>query len=317
MPTYDSLVSRTDAGPLIPEEVIGQIIREMPQASLALTRMRRVRMARGQARMPVLTALAQAYFVGGDTGLKQTTKEAWANKTLVAEEIAAIVPVPQAVIDDVDFDLWDQVRPDLVEAAGQLIDLAVLFGVGKPVTWGTAVVPGAAAAGNEVVRGAVVGRNLAGDANALMRLVAADGFPITGFAADALLEFDLQGLNDDQGRPVFVQTLQEGAAGKGLYGRPFAYLNNGGWDPTEADLIAGAWDRAVIAVRQDITFTVHNEGVISDDAGAVILNLMQQDSAALRMVLRVAYQVANPVTRRQAVEANRFPFGVLRPTGYV
>ena len=317
MPTYNSLVSRTDAAPLIPDEVIGQIIREMPQASLALTRMRRVRMARGQARMPVLTALAQAYFVGGDTGLKQTTKEAWANKTLVAEEIAAIVPVPQAVIDDVDFDLWDQVRPDLVEAAGQLIDLAVLFGVGKPATWGTAVVPGAAAAGNTVTRGAVAGRNLAGDVNALMRLVAADGFPISGFAADSLLEFDLQGLNDDQGRPIFVQNLQEGAAGKGLYGRPFMYLNNGGWDPTAADLIAGAWDRAVIAVRQDITFTVHNEGVISNDAGAVILNLMQQDSAALRMVLRVAYQVANPVTRRQAVEANRFPFGVLRPVGFV
>lgn len=317
MPTYNSLTSRTDAGPLIPEEVIGEIIREMPQASLALTRMRRVRMARGQARMPVLTALAQAYFVGGDTGLKQTTKEAWANKTLVAEEIAAIVPVPQAVIDDVDFDLWDQVKPDLIEAAGQLIDLAVLFGVGKPATWGTAVVPGAAAAGNTVTRGAVAGRNIAGDVNALMRLVAADGFPITGFGADALLEFDLQGLNDSQGRPVFVQSLQEGAAGKGLYGRPFAYLNNGGWDPTQADLIAGSWDRAVIAVRQDITFTVHNEGVISNDAGAVILNLMQQDSAALRMVLRVAYQVANPVTRRQAVEASRFPFGVLRPTGFV
>jgi HK97 family phage major capsid protein len=314
---YDSLTTRADSGPLIPDEVIGGIIKSLPQNSVVMARARRARMARGQARMPALSALAQAYFVGGDTGLKQTTKQAWANRTLVAEEIAALVPVPQAVIDDVDFDLWDEVKPSLEEAAGQLIDLAVLFGVGKPATWGPAIVPGAAAAGNSFVRGSVAGQALWEDVLSTAALVAADGHPVTGFASDAMLEFALLGMKDDNGRPVFLSNLQSEGNAPQLLGRPISYLNNGGWDPDAADLIAGDWTQGILAVRQDITFTTHTEGVISDDDGAVILNLMQQDSAALRMVLRVAWQVANPVTRRQSVEANRFPWAILRPTGFV
>lgn len=313
----NDLVTRADAQQLMPEEVSRDIIKALPQSSLAMSRFRTLPMSRKQTRMPVLSSLAQAYFVSGDTGLKQTTKEAWAGKILEAEEIAVIVPIPQAVLDDTEYDLFEEIKPDLIEAAGALIDAAVLFGTSKPTSWGPAIVPGAAAAGNTVTRGAVAGRNLAGDVNAVMRTVASDGHPITGFAADSLLEYDLQGLTDADGRPVFTTNLQEGAAGKGLYGRPFTYLNNGAWNSTQADLIAGDWSQAILGMRQDITFSVHTDGVISDAAGVVVLNLMQQDSAALRMVMRVGYQVANPINRRGVADAARFPFGALRPVGFV
>jgi HK97 family phage major capsid protein len=316
---YNEAIDREGAEALMPEEVSREIIKALPAASIALTRMRRVRMSRAKQRMPVLSALAQAYFVGGDTGLKQTTKLAWGNKFLNVEEVAVILPVPEAVLDDSDYDLWAEAQSSIIEAAGALVDQVVLFGAGRPDSWPLSIVEQADAAGNEVVRGAVAGRDLAGDANAVMKLVAADGHPVNGFAADALLEYDLQDLRDDQGRPVFTSSLQEGAAGKGLYGRPFTYLNNGAWDETEADLIAGDWTQAIIGIRQDITFSIHRDGVISDDEGNIVLNLMQQDSVAMRMVLRLAFQVANPITRRTAgvAEADRSPFGVLRPVGYV
>lgn len=315
----NDLVTRADAQQLMPEEVSREIIRALPQSSLAMTRFKTIPMSRKQTRMPILTALAQAFFVAGDTGLKQTTKEAWGGKFLEAEEIAVIVPIPNAVLDDSEYDMWDTIKPDLIEAAGALVDAAVLFGTGKPASWGPAIVPGAAAAGNTITRGAVAGRNVAGDANALMRLVAADGHPITGHVADSLLEFDLQGLNDSQGRPVFTQNLSERAGDKALYGRPFTYLNNGAWDSTQADLITGDWTQALLGMRQDITFSIHTEGVLSDALGAVVLNLMQQDSAAMRMTLRLGYQVANPISRRTAAlaAASRFPFAALRPVGFV
>ena len=316
------LISRADAQQLMPEDVARDIIKGAPQSSLALTRMRRVNMSRKVQRQPVLSALSQAYFVNGDTGLKQTTKNAWAGKELVAEEVAAIIPVPIAVLEDSDYDLWAEVKPDLIEAAGQLIDQAVLFGIGRPSTWAEGIVPASAAAGNTVVRGAVTTGNQTGldsDVIRTMRLVAADGHPVTGFAADALMEYDLLGLRDTQGRPVFTSSLQDGASGAGLYGRPFSYLNNGGWVPAQADLIAGDWSQAIIGIRQDITWSIHTEGVISDASGNVVLNLMQQDSAALRMVMRLGFQVANPISRRSAAvaAANRYPFATLRPAGFV
>jgi hypothetical protein len=66
--------------------------------------------------MPVLSALPVTYWVSGDTGLKHTSETAWAGVTLTAEEIACIVPIPEAVINDASFDVWTELRPALAEA---------------------------------------------------------------------------------------------------------------------------------------------------------------------------------------------------------
>ena len=108
---YNSLIDRTDVGALIPEDVSRTIIQGLPAASVALTSFRRATMSRAQQRLPVLSVLPVAYWVDGDTGLKQTTEQNWANKYLDARELAVIVPIPQAVLDDVDFDIWGEVRP--------------------------------------------------------------------------------------------------------------------------------------------------------------------------------------------------------------
>jgi HK97 family phage major capsid protein len=84
--------------------------------------------------MPVLAALAQAYWVAGDTGLKQTSEVSWGKAQLVAEELAAIVPCPEAVIDDAGFDLWGEVRTELTRAVARTLDMAALAGIDRPPT---------------------------------------------------------------------------------------------------------------------------------------------------------------------------------------
>jgi hypothetical protein len=63
----------------------------------------------------------------------------------------------------------------------------------------------------------------------------------------------------------------------------------------------------VVGVRQDITFKLFTEGVIQDDTGAIVYNLMQQDMSAMRVTFRVGWQVANVINYDQATEANRYP----------
>lgn len=53
---YDLIISRTDAGPLIPPEQVNQVIKAAEQESLALGLMRQVNMGTKLSSVPVLSA---------------------------------------------------------------------------------------------------------------------------------------------------------------------------------------------------------------------------------------------------------------------
>ena len=82
-------------------------------------------------------------------------------------------------------------------------------------------------------------------------------------------------------------------------------------------MLGGDFSKAIIGVRRDISFKMFTEGVISDDTGKVILNLMQQDSVAMRMTMRLAYACVNPVTIMEPGKAitARWPFGAVLGVG--
>lgn len=309
---YNSLISRDASNdPLVPTPVSAEIIQELPTQSVMLQRARQVRLSSKTQRQPVLDVLPTAYFVNGDTGMKQTGAQDWKNVELVVEELAVIVPIPEAYLDDAQVPIWNEVRPRIVEAFGTKIDAASLFGTDKPSTWGTAIYTGAVAAGNAVING--TGDDMAQDVASAAEKLAQDGFPVSGFAARPGLNWKLTGLRSGgtEKLPIYQPNLQ-GTPGGTLYGYPLNEVNNGAWDASEAELIMGDWSKAIIGMRQDITFRMFTEGVISDGSGNVVLNLMQQDAVALRAVMRVAYATANPVTALNATEATRFPFSVLQ-----
>jgi len=307
-----NITGRADAQALIPEEVSNEIIKSLPRESAALRLMRKRSMGTKTARMPVLAQKPDAYWVGGDTGLKETDKAAWENKYLVAEELAVILPIPDAVVDDASYDLWGELRSELVEAFGVRIDEAVLFGSSKPASWtDPSVVEGAVAAGNATARG-TNGVDFVSDVNEAMALVEDDGFDVNGFAARRRIRSVLRDLRGADNHPIFSPNLHT-EGGPTIYGEPLSYVDNGAWDDEVAELVAGDWTKAILGIRQDITYRIFTEGVISDDAGKVILNLMQQDSAAMRAVMRIGYCVANPMSRMAPNEASRFPFSVVTP----
>lgn len=308
MPTYtDALARDASNDPLVPTPVAAEIISAMPQASAVMQLARRVTMSSKTSRMPVLSVLPTAYFVSGDTGLKQTSRADWENVSLVAEELAVIVPIPEAYLDDAQVPVWNEVRPLITEAIGAKIDAACLFGLDKPATWGVDVTTSASNAGNIIPEG--TNPDLAADIAELAGMIAADGFSVNGFAAAPGFSWRLIGMRTAQGVPIYAPPA--GGQPSGLFGRPFPEIVNGTWDTDIATVIAGDWTKAIVGVRQDITFKLFTEGVISDDSGNVVLNLMQQDSVALRAVMRVAWALANPITRLNGTAATRSPFGIM------
>lgn len=308
--SYNDEITRNDAGALIPEDAANSIIQDAIKESIVLSNFRRATMSRGQQRMPALASFPTAYFVNGDTGLKQTTKVAWENKYLNAEELAAIIPIPEAVIADSDFDIWGQARPLLAEAIGRTLDAAVFFGTNAPATWPTNIKAAAVAASNVAVIGTnnAAAGGIASDVSDTMSLVEAEGFDVNGFVTHRGFRGTLRKARATDGQKLLDVSTNE------IEGAPLFYGMDGLWPDTTAKnatrLFAGDWSQYMAAIRQDMTWKVLDQAVLQDDTGAIMFNLAQQDMVALRVVFRVAWQVANPITHSNTA-ATRYPAAIL------
>ena len=308
-----NIIDRTGAESLIPTQESNEIIQGVVTQSAVLQRGRRLaNMTSRQYKMPVLDMLPIAYFVNGDTGQKQTTKQAWDKKYITAEEIAVIVPIPEAVLDDSEYDIWAEVRPRIVEAFGKVIDGAILFDVNKPDSWRDGVVTTATKAGSVVTLGLAdnLYDKIMGEDGVIAK-VESSGYFVNGHMADISMRAKLRGLKDENGNPIFKSDMQSGT-NYALDGSPMNFPNNGSFDKSKALMISGDFSQLTYAIRQDITFKLFTEGVVQNTDGTIAYNLMQNDMVALRAVMRLGWEIPNPINSVQKDKAKRCPFSLLK-----
>lgn len=323
---YNNLTSRSDVAALIPEEVSGIMLGKATEQSAALQMFRHIPVAATQVRFPILSALPMAYWVSGDTGLKQTTEIGWTNKYLNIEEIATIMPVPDNVIDDVQQDIWDEAMPLLTEAFARVLDSAIFFGTNAPASFPTNVVAACAAAANFTDAGAHTAAqgSALGDVDALYGLLENDGFELDGFIASLAARPLLRNARDTTGQRT--DTGRVGGDLRSVDGYPIAYPMRGLWPNATVGagggaangvaMIGGSWrDNFVIGVRKDISMKVLDQAVITDNTGAIIYNLPQQDMTAVRLTFRVGWQVKNTINNDNTNAATRYPAAYLRTIG--
>lgn len=307
------IIDRTGAASLIPEENAREIIQGVVTQSAVLQRGRKLpNMSSKTYKMPVLDMLPIAYFVNGDTGAKKTTKQAWDKKFITAEEIAVIVPIPEAVLDDSDYDIWGEVKPRVIEAFGKVIDGAVLFDLDKPSTWRDGVVTTATKAGSLVTL--ATGDDLYDKIMAEEGIIAKieeSGYFVNGHMADISMRAKLRGLKDTTGNPIFKSDMQNGTT-YSLDGSPMNFPNNGAFDKSKALMISGDFSQLVYAIRQDITFKLFTEGVVQNTDGSIAYNLMQNDMVALRAVMRLGWEIPNPINSMKTDKTKRCPFAILK-----
>ena len=325
-----SYIPRSGAEALMPEEFQREIVQNVAQNCAVMSLAYRAPdMSRQQRRIPVLSVLPTAYFSNpgptarsdnSDKMFKKLSRLMWENKYLDAEELNVIVAIPEAVLDDSDYDIWAEARPKLLEAYGLAFDQAVMYGVNAPAVWPDNIVSGAMAAGNFVTlgSGADLYEEILGEDGVIAK-VEEDGFMVDGHVAAMSMRGRLRNVRATDGVPIFKSLYKEGVQGSTRYeidGEPVIFPRNGAVIPNLSMLISGAWKQLMYAIRKDITWKILTEAVIQDPVtGEILYNLPQQNMVALRSSMRVAWQVPNPINRLQEDEDERYPFAVLGTPG--
>ena len=295
-------ITRTDVDSLIETQVANEIFEGVIKDSKALSMFRRLpNMTSDKTKLRVLDSLPVAYFVDESTnnGRKNTTKMAWDKKFINAAELAVIVPIKENVLNDSSIDIWSEVRPRIVEAFAKKIDNAMFFGVDKPTDWRAGLVPSVITAGAEVTE---TGK-LYSDINDVMTKVEESGYEVNGILGGVGLKGKFRMMTDTTGQPL--NTTEIGSIRR-------AFMDNGVWDKSKSTLIAGDFSQAVYAIRQDVTYKILDQAVIQDTDGSILYNLAQDDMVALRVVMRLGWEIPNPVNALNGTEA-RFPFASLKP----
>lgn len=290
---------------VLPVEYTTDIITSVTKQSKALQLLRRLPdMQRNERILPVLDSLPIAYFQQSDTAHKNLTSLMWKGVNIQVGEVAVIVPISENVLNDATMDIWESVKPSIIEAFGKVIDSAIFTGVGKPTFWREGLIPSAIASGNVVTESA--DKTFYQSINEAMEKVEEDGFDVNGILGGINVKSKFRNMVDKNGQPL--NTTEIGSLRR-------EFVDNGAWDKTQATALVGDFTQGVYAIRQDITFKILDQATLVDPSTKeVLFNLAQMDMLALRCVLRIGWACPNPVTALNGDGDTRFPFAVIKPS---
>lgn len=298
-------ISRAEVSTLIQEGYSNVLLNSAVASSTTLSAFaaQTVSMGTKTTHLPVLATLPEAEWVSESAteseGIKPTSQVTWTDRTLVAEEIAVIIPVHENVIDDATVAVLDDIAKRGGEAIGKKLDQAVLFGIDKPASWvSPALLPGASAASQTVavVEGAANESDLVGAANQVAEMIALSGHMPDTMLASLALRYRVNNLRDANGLPIFRN--------ESFNGFSTFFNRNGAWVPSSAEMIIVDSSRVRIGVRQDITVKLLDQATVSG------INLAERDMVALRLKARYAYVLGTGAT---SMGTNMVPVGAVTP----
>lgn len=301
-------ISKPNVEALFEPDVLEEIVQGTVKQSVAMQLFRRLpNMSTDVMKMRVLDSLPISYWVneGANNGRKGLTKMAWDRKYIIAEEIAVVLPIKENVLNDASIDIWSEVKPRITEAFAKKFDQAVFSGIDKPDGFRADLLTSITNAGSFITQGA--GDNLYSVIDKAMAKVEESDYEPNGLVGGLSLKSKFRNMLDTTGQPL--NTTEIGSLSR-------YYVSNGAWDKTKALMIVGDFSQAVYSIRQDVTYKLLTEGVIQDpDTGNILYNLGQDDMVALRCVMRVGWEIPNPINAEAPDEATRFPFAAIKATG--
>lgn len=286
----------TDWAGIIPPQFSTQIIQEAQHSSAALRLGNRIPMGTTVYEYPLPKTFPKAGWVNAAGGRKPFTDLKMDVESMKAEEVAAIIGIPDVFRDDSTINLWNYSRPLVAEAIAIALDDAVFYGIDAPPSF---PVGGVAAAAQNV--GA--GTDHVDTLNEAMSAVELSGLPVTGFAADIAVRGALRNMRDGDGALICGCEQAGEYERTSLFGLPIAYTQ---FTQAQPDTFVGDWKYLFIGVRQDIRYAMSTDATILDDEGKAVLSAFQDNVTVLKVWARFACAVVRPVTRREPNGATPF-----------
>lgn len=283
-------ITPSDFTGVIPPQFSTTILAEATQQSAALQLGTRMPMSTRENVMPIPATFPKAAWANAPYGSRKPyTTVSLDTMPITAEEIAAVIAIPDTMVEDSTINLWNYCRPLLAEAIAVAVDQAVFFGIDAPASFPDGGVAGIAQTAEE-------GRDVIDTINNAMSLVEVQGLNVTGQAADIGVRGLLRGVRDDNGALLLGSLQAETGPLQTIYGVPAAFIQ---LDPDgDFNYIAGAFRYLVIGVRQDIRYQMDSSGVLVDDEGKVVINAFQDNVTLLKVWARFGMAIVKPVTLR-------------------
>lgn len=281
-------ISRAELSTLIEDAYSHVLLDSAQTTSAVLSAFTTVDMGTKTSHLPVLATLPEASWVS-ETDAKPTAQVTWADKTLVAEELAVIIPVHENVVDDATVDVISQLSIQGGAAIGRALDAAVIFGTNKPVSWTSDDLLTSATDASQTFTVGADEDDLAGSI-----FQAAGAVDEAGWDPDRLLvprgiRYRLANLRSDDNAPIFLPSLSAAGGQDDVAGLTPAYVSGRVWDRDEAEAIVVDSSRVIIGVRQDISVKFLDQATVGS------INLAERDMVALRFKARYAYVLGENV----------------------
>ena len=261
---------------------------------MALRLGRVMRMSAASESIPVIAFRPTAKFVNPQYGgRKPVTEIRWTAVEIRPEEIAATLPVPNAWIQDANFNVEGQVEREMANAVAYALDQAILFGNDAPASYP----PG----------GVVAFADSAERHNAILAV------------GDAMGDLEGKGILPDgiASGPAIGSALRDAYALHGefdtapaqrLWGLPVA--RSLAWDAAASppDAIVGGWNYLAIGIREDITFGRSTDGVLFNENGSVAASAFQDNVTLVKIYARIGCAIGMPAQAKPGAVQPQKPF---------
>ena len=298
-----STLTDTDGAVFLPETVMNEIARIVPDFGVARRLGRQIPISSGSQRIPNVTAGLVAFWVGEGQEIK-ARKAAFGKKNIDPEKMGIIVPWTTELEEETGEAFLNLIMELIAEAFAELEDQSALYGDGTAAYGGITGIANVAGAGEYVLpdRTGTSG----GNGQSVQHVTPSDFLKLkyrvpstvrqrgTYIISSDLMEV-LADTKDADGNYILSNPREDERLPR-LWGRPVetsdAVIGPESDAADSAFAFYGDFSRLLIGQQRGMTSMLLDQASITDVDDATIIKLAAQDMKAIKMTQRVEFQVA-------------------------